>query len=70
MLTPQSNNPFQQQVQVQSPVVQNGVAGRAMGAAGVGRGHMTQESVDFGNWMSQSGRHSPDAFASLSFRQT
>jgi len=43
-----------------------GVAGVG---AGVGRGHMTQESVDFGNWMSQSGRHSPDAFASLSFRQ-
>ncbi|RPA90809.1 ArfGap-domain-containing protein [Choiromyces venosus 120613-1] len=34
---------------------------------GGGRGHMSQESVDFGAW--QSGRHSPDAFASLSFRQ-
>jgi len=29
-----------------------------------GSRHMTQESVDFGGW--QSGRHSPDAFASLS----
>ncbi|PUU78511.1 hypothetical protein B9Z19DRAFT_65249 [Tuber borchii] len=37
------------------------------GGVGGGRGHMSQESVDFGAW--QSGRHSPDAFASLSFRQ-
>jgi hypothetical protein len=28
--------------------------------------HMTKESVDFGGWMN--GRHSPDAFASLSAR--
>ena len=34
-----------------------------------GRSHVSQESVDFGSWMrqSESGRHSPDAFAKLSF---
>lgn len=42
------------------------VAGQGGGGGG-GRGHMSQESVDFGAW--QSGRHSPDAFASLSFGQ-
>ena len=52
-----SNNPF---LPATSP------AG-AVGAPSGGRGHMSQESVDFGAW--QSGRHSPDAFASLSFRQ-
>ncbi|CUS07063.1 unnamed protein product [Tuber aestivum] len=49
-----SNNPFLPS----APLV---------GGVGGGRGHMSQESVDFGAW--QSGRHSPDAFASLSFRQ-
>jgi hypothetical protein len=33
--------------------------------AGVGAGHMSKDSADFGTW--QSGRHSPDAFASLAF---
>lgn len=38
--------------------------GMGAGVGGVGR-HMSKESLDFGGW--QSGRHSPDAFASLAF---
>lgn len=67
-----SNNPFlpgggpQQGQQGQ----QNGVQGMngmgANGMNGMGQGHQrAKESVDFGAW--QSGRHSPDAFASLAF---
>jgi hypothetical protein len=73
-----SNNPFlpgggpgQQQGQqngVQRMNEKNGMGqGQGMGGMnGMGQGHQrAKESVDFGAW--QSGRHSPDAFASLAF---
>ena len=76
VLTPLSNNPFQmQQFTAAILPMQNGTSVSSTAgvcpASGktVGKGHMTQESVDFTTWQNQSGRHSPDAFASLSFRQ-
>jgi len=66
-----SNNPFAKAPNgmngsgVVSPPAATGImAGRSAGTGPGGR-HMSQESVDFGAW--QSGRHSPDAFASLAF---
>lgn len=73
-----SNNPFLPPMQGlpmsqsslnltgQVGMVGQGVRGGSVAGQG-GRGHMSQESVDFGAW--QTGRHSPDAFASLSFGQ-
>ncbi|KAI5815943.1 hypothetical protein BZA77DRAFT_265019, partial [Pyronema omphalodes] len=70
-----SNNPFlpgggpgQQQNQQNGVQGMNGMGqGQGMGGMnGMGQGHQrAKESVDFGAW--QSGRHSPDAFASLAF---
>ncbi|KAH8149008.1 uncharacterized protein LAJ45_06983 [Morchella importuna] len=60
-----SNNPFLPQAQQQQVQQQQQVNGGQKG--GMQGGHRSQESVDFGAW--QSGRHSPDAFASLSFGQ-
>lgn len=60
-----SKNPFQSSVPSSQPVGGGGLAA----AAGIGSGpsrHMSQESVDVGGV--QNGRHSPDAFASLSSR--
>lgn len=55
--------------QIQAPEPQMPGAGSnnpfLPGGGGGGSGHRSQESVDFGAW--QSGRHSPDAFASLAF---
>lgn len=71
-----SNNPFlppmqglpmsQSSLNLAGQAGQGGVRGGSVAGQG-GRGHMSQESVDFGAW--QTGRHSPDAFASLSFGQ-
>ncbi|KAF3942112.1 hypothetical protein ABW19_dt0205398 [Dactylella cylindrospora] len=59
-----SNNPFAPKLNGGSATTSPALVQNGFQKAQAGRGHMTQESVDFGSL--QNGRHSPDAFASLS----
>ena len=64
-LSSSSNNPFQSRAPVPQTNGLGSGAGVGMGVGGPSR-HISQESVDVGGY--QNGRHSPDAFASLSAR--
>jgi len=57
-------SPQQPQTGSNNPFANGAGAGGSTGAAGT-NGSASRESVDFGGW--QTGRHSPDAFASLAF---
>jgi hypothetical protein len=57
-------SPQQPQTGSNNPFANGAGAGGSAGAVGT-NGNASRESVDFGGW--QTGRHSPDAFASLAF---